>query len=250
MMNGLKLVLCGFLLLSFAGCDKDEHTEGTGSLELIFKARYGSQDLIVGKAYDYFGLGSIKFTKSDFFVSHLTLGTSENLQLLKDVSYVALLEHNIDSISAAGGLSMKFDGIKAGDYAELGMTIGLSPAQNATSPSSYSSSHPLADGGRYWAGWNSYIFSKTEGVFIDGTSNSNFTYHSGFDDAARNIIKTMDIHIHANQTTRVVIYLDHKTLFDEGGTALNIKATPQIHNKSDLMTKFMDRFTNAISVEK
>lgn len=250
MKNVLKLLLGGLLLISFTGCDKNEHTDGFGSLELIFKARYASQDLIVGKTYDYFGLGSIKFTKSDFFMSHLTLGTSENLQLLKDVSYVTLLEHNIDSVSAAEGLSMKFDGIKTGDYTELGMTIGLSPAQNATTPSSYSSSHPMADGGRYWAGWNSYIFSKTEGVFNDGVSNSNFTYHSGFDDAARNIIKTMDIHIHSNKTTRVVIYIDHKMLFDEGGAALNIKATPQIHNKSDLMTKFMDRFTNAITVEK
>ena len=89
--------------------------------------------------------------------------------IFKDVDYVSILAHNLTLQDAIDGLTLSYL-VPGGHYKGLSFNIGVNPAQNKTKPVDYSPSSPLGEGTHYWAGWNSYIFSKTEGVLNNGNS--------------------------------------------------------------------------------
>ncbi len=244
----LTFILLCFLFIS---CDKnDPDLTGKGSLELVFKARFDTQAMVQGSqnVYDYFGQGTIYFDRADILYSDLKLQSSTNSVLVKDVDYVSLMQHHTSIALAEEGLKVKFENIPSGSYDSLHFNVGLTPDQNKTKPADYSLTHPLAEGTRYWSAWNSYIFSKTEGIFNNGMNNP-FTYHSGFDGAMQSLRFVKNIAINDNQITKIEIWIDYKKLFEEGATGIDIPNNSQIHNMSSLMLSFMNRFQNAVSIK-
>ena len=242
----LFFLTLGCLIFS---CDKNDPVQsGHGSLELIFKARFGTEPLVQGTHYDYFGLGTIFFDRADFYFSSMKLLNTKDTVLVKDVDYISFMLNNTTIVLAEEGLKVVYDNIPSGSYESLSFNIGLTPEQNKTKPADYQTTHPLAEGTRYWSGWSSYIFSKTEGKFNNGAEYP-FTYHSGFDNAMRALHFTKNVVISNSQNTSVEIQMDYKELFKEGNTGLDIPAAPQIHNTSSTMLAFMDRFQNALSVK-
>ncbi|MBK6544066.1 MAG: hypothetical protein IPO78_11475 [Saprospiraceae bacterium] len=240
------------LILSFfhfTCTDDNSGLTGKGTLEIVFKAVYDSKPLYVGNAYDYFGSGTIKFSKGDFFISDLRLKNIEDNVQVKDVDYISLIEHQVNEATALEGLVVKYTNIKSGDYSELNFDFGLSSDLNKKKPAEFAPTHPLGEGTHYWAGWNSYIYSKTEGVFSTGSSNFNFSYHSGFDAAKRFIQFSKLIKIRDSEITKILIEIDYKKLFDEGGLGMDIAANPQIHNTSSIMNAFVDRFQSSIQIK-
>lgn len=244
----LILILAGVFV--FSSCDDNEPViEGTGSLEIAFKGEYDNFYWVKGQSYDYFSKGNILFTKSEFFLSQIALYNEGLKQAVSDVEYISISEHHVSESKASEGLVLKFDGIPAAAYDSLAFNLGLTVAQNKTKPVDYLPTHPLGEGSRYWAGWNSYIFSKTEGSYHDGTKAYNFTYHSGFDDAMRPIFFSKSIQIEKDKTTRIVLHVNHKLLFAESLQGMDIATNPQIHNKSAVMDAFMNRFEDAFRIE-
>ncbi len=236
------------LAIFFTACSDDNDTS-YGSIEITIKGTYGGKPLISGKPYNYFSKGTIELTKSEFFMSTSRLLSESGAVALKEVDYIALSDKQVDSASAETGIKLSFPKIPAKKYTGLSFILGLTAAQNATKPVDYFPTEPLGEGTHYWAGWNSYIFSKTEGVYNDGTSNFNFTYHSGFDDAKRTVTLLKDFTVNENQTTRIELVLEHEDLFHSGPAGFDIPANPQIHNQSTLMIGFMDRFASAFSIK-
>lgn len=239
-------LICLFIM---AGCDSNDPVlTGNGSLKLVVRAQYDGKPLVQGQVQDYFGLGSILFTKADFFISALSIANNSDTMLVKDVDYISLMGHHVNQDSALNGLKLIYENLPSGEYHTLLFNVGLTAEQNKTKPVDYLPTHPLGEGTRYWAGWDSYIYSKTEGVFKNGSDHS-FSYHSGFDDAVRALHFTHDFTIYDNEETSIEIFVDYKKLFEDNGNALDIPANPQIHNTSIVMQAFMDRYGSAIIVK-
>lgn len=241
-----KISLLLVFLLSFMSCSDEKDLSGFGTLQIVIKATYGGIPLFLGNSYDYFGNGSIKFTKAEFFLSDLTaIGESRSV-IFKDVDYVSILAHNLTLQDAIDGLTLSYL-VPGGNYKGISFNIGVNPAQNKTKPVDYSPSSPLGEGTHYWAGWNSYIFSKTEGILNNGNSLS-FSYHAGFDIALRNISGVKDFYIENSETATLYMDIDFKKIFEINGTGMDIASNPQIHNSSDIMTAFVDRYKAAIQI--
>ncbi len=237
--------LCSLLVL--VGCDSNTPV---GSLELVIKGTYQGAPLVLGQNYTYFDGSNILLTRSDFFLSDIKLSKGTEHHLLSDVEYAALLEHHTSAAKAKEGYVLKkFDNIPTGHYKALEFGLGLNAQQNKTSPKDYNANHPLGEGSRYWSAWHSYVFSKTEGVYETGNEQINFSYHSGFDNSFRRIALKRDITITENTTTRIIIELDHHLVFGQNGNYFDIKASPQIHNRSVLIEKLMDWFAQSFHIQ-
>lgn len=233
-------------LLSLMSCSKERDLSGFGTLQIVINASYGGVPLFLGNSYDYFGNGSVKFTKAEFFLSQLTAIGESSAVVFKDVDYVSILAHNLTLQDALDGLTLNYL-VPGGFYKGISFNIGVTPAQNKTKPVDYSPSSPLGEGTHYWAGWNSYIFSKTEGVLDNGNLFS-FSYHSGFDAALRNVSGVKDFYIENSETATIYMDIDFKKIFEINGTGMDIPGNPQIHNSSDIMNAFVDRYKEAITI--
>jgi hypothetical protein len=243
-MNRFMLIAIPLCLL-FSSCSDDPET---GTLELVFKARYGSEALVYGKEYNYYNLGTILFGTTDFFYSSLNLSNSRDNIQVTDVDYVSIMNHHTSEAKAEEGLKVSYTNIPAGDYTFIDFNIGLTGSQNKTKPAQYVSTHPLGDGTRYWAGWNSYIFTKTEGVFKNGDEHG-FSYHSGFDNSMRALHFLKDIKIKNDETARIEIIIDYEKMFFVAGAVMDIPNNSNIHNASVLMDSFVDQYPVAISIK-
>ncbi|MBK9109020.1 MAG: hypothetical protein IPM92_11820 [Saprospiraceae bacterium] len=250
MKKSIQLIFILALAFVYHACDDNlPVVEGTGSLEIAFKGEYENFYWVKGQSYDYFNRGNILFTKSEFFLSKLALYHEGLKQALSEVEYVSISEHHVSETKASEGLILRFEGIPAATYDSLAFNLGLTETQNKTKPVEYLPTHPLGEGSRYWAGWNSYIYSKTEGSYNDGTKAYNFTYHSGFDDAMKPLLFKKSILIEKDKTTKIILHVNHKLLFADSLQGMDIASNPQIHNKSTVMDAFMNRFKDAFRIE-
>ena len=229
-------------------CDKGDLSEQEiGKLEIVFKARFGTEPLVYGNQYNYFDEGSILFSKTDFFYSYLKLLGPGDSVLVDDVNYIALMNHHTSSALAEKGLSVIYDNIPVGNYDALEFNMGLSHDQNLSKPSDYPLGHPMGDGSRYHPAFNSFIFNKTEGLFKN-TSNYFFDYHPGFDNSLRKLNFIHPITIEKNQKTQIIIQIDYKRMFQNQGVAVDIVANPQIYYFSEFMIAFVNQFQHAVTI--
>lgn len=246
----LKLILTNWIIcISLISCEKSTTSEKYyGSLELIFKARFGQNPLLYGKEYNYFDIGNIVFSKTDFYYSSLKLLNNGDSTLVDDVNYIALMNHHKSIELAEEGLRILYDKVPIGHYDAVDFYMGLSSDQNATKPSDYPLHHPMGDGSRYHPAFNSYIFSKTEGVFKNSHTNA-FAYHPGFDNSSRLLHFNHHISIENNQKIQIIIEIDYQKMFQVNGTPIDIAANPQIYYFSAFMMSFVDRFQDAITIK-
>ncbi|MDQ3141391.1 MAG: hypothetical protein M3Q56_03995 [Bacteroidota bacterium] len=241
-------ILFGLLLcLGLWNCSKSE--DSTGTLEIVLKGTYADQPLVFYKDYTYFDGSTINFTKSEFFLNEIKLITADGRIIpVADVEFVAIHEKQTDEIKAAEGVKLIFQNIGVGDYKAIKYNVGLSDSYNSKNPSDYTSSHILADATHYWSGWNSYIFSKTEGRIHNQQNDELFAFHSGFDEAMRTIDMNKTFSIAQDETTSIQITLDHKVIFEKDGQGMDIYSNPIIHEGKDFMRSFMDQYKKAFKI--
>ncbi|MBP8725674.1 MAG: hypothetical protein KBF37_09780 [Saprospiraceae bacterium] len=249
MFNKTILSLMGILLgvLWFSSCSEDDPE--TGTLEIVVRATYGEQPLVVGQSYDYYGRGTMKFTRSEFFMSHLRLIGDSTAPELKDIDYLRIHEHHTTVARAQEGMTIRFGDIAPGDYGGISFLIGLDETQNNTNPANYPATHPMGEGARYWAGGDTYMFSKVEGVYKEGGQSVNYFYHSGFDDAMRPYRYESPLRIEQGKTTRLFLSIDHAHLFAEGNSGIDILSNPYVHVVHSVMQGMMDRYVEAMHFE-
>ena len=223
-------------LLSLMSCSEERDLSGFGTLQIVINASYGGVPLFLGNSYDYFGNGSVKFTKAEFFLSQLTAIGESSAVVFKDVDYVSILAHNLTLQDALDGLTLNYL-VPGGFYKGISFNIGVTPAQNKTKPVDYSPSSPLGEGTHYWAGWNSYIFSKIEGVLDTGgakTYDLGFAIHTGTDECLATLTVTKNFTISEEQTTGLGLDLDVRRVFQDNGQFFNLANSPLNHNPANI----------------
>lgn len=230
-MKSLKFfsIVALFGTILFSGCGEKE---GTGDLNIRFKLKYGEQPLEMFKEYNYpVSNEKLFFTRLSFFISDITLRSSDGDFNLKDIDYLDLTQSHTDPI-APNGLEYKLSGILARNYKSLDFGIGVPKASNALQPKDFKAGHILSSSAEYWTSWKSYIFFRPEGLIaLDGQTKpeTSFALHLGADEAYRSFSINKSISISENGMTNLDIEIDMEKFFN-GKTLYDIHDTQQIHS--------------------
>lgn len=245
----MRLILLLFMVVvgSFLRCSMPHHQdEFFGDVEFVFKGKYANEPLVMGKNYSYFDQSLINFTKSEFFISQIKLKSASHEHLLTDIAFISLTESHTSIELSEAGYKLKFSNIPVDQYSALSFGIGVPSNLNSKQPSQFDINHPLGEGSHYWSGWKSYIFSKTEGVMTNGADATNFAYHSGFNSAYRSFEFQKNITVKANETTQIVVEMDHQRQFGTSTHFVNIAQDPIFHDGGAFMIAFMNNYQSSI----
>ncbi len=229
------------------GCSEPDDSS---RLDLNVFGQYAGQPLVMGEKYPYFDGSEILFTKSEFFLSEVAVRNEQGEWInLSDVNFVNLQNHHFNTENAQKGLRLGLGRIPEGKYSSIRFGIGVPARINSKSPKDFSASSALGQGDHYWAGWDSYIFSKTEGLLSDGMQLANFAYHSGFDSIY--VVKEYPISLNVTEGNNVSLklILDHRKFFGATNEFVDIYQDPIIHDGGDFMTQFMSRFNSALTIQ-
>ncbi|BDS12956.1 MbnP family protein [Aureispira anguillae] len=255
----MRIILLLLVAVSMwsGSCETSPPNDPTGTLEIIFKARYGSQPLVL---FEKIATGQtdptdILFKKLDFFIADIKGSTRQGPTDFADVGYISMA-NSISQAAAEEGTTFTINNVPVGDYTQLDFGVGLSDATNGTTPSDYESSSPLGLNGNYWASWNSYILCKMEGDITQSNGTiSGFLYHSGVDGMYQPKSFTQNFEIAAEKTTQLVFYLDAKDIFFKAGTEIDMVGEAQTHSgpagssEYNLAKKAIENLANAITLQ-
>lgn len=252
-MKRLPLFLIALAALFFSACDKDEPQQ-ENNFTLTFKSTYDGEALEKYKNYPY-GDRSVQWNKFNTFLSDLVLIKKDGgEQRLSDVEWV---DFTPDLAPSDKAVEVKFQyTVPAGDYTGLKIGYGVRSDLNAKKPSDYDPNHPLYLENEYWNGWQSYIFTKVQGLYdLDGTGDpeSTLTYHCGADTVYQTATLDMDIPV-TGESGAVTVEFDLKKLFTYNGVLLDLneplnRNTSHSPSNIALGLKVMENFANATSVK-
>jgi hypothetical protein len=249
-MRRLLFLLLPLILLS-SKCKKEDVIPG--SIALNIKTLYDDKPLVINKIYDYKGK-KVRFTKWRFFASNIyglrqlvasplqDPGLDNNTSLfdfseLTDSSTAQ--KGIIQTISSIGGSSEKFN-----------ISIGIGGIKNMQKPKDFNSSNPLSDAGNYWDDWNSYIFTKLEGLMDkdgDGKFETGITIHTGGNEVYQMLTFTKNVVVNIGETTTINGELNLNKLLN----GIDLTTVNSTHQTGDLPTMklFMGNFKEALTIK-
>lgn len=245
---------CIFLLFIIfflsTSCNKTEIAANeTTNLDIIFRATYEGERLIIGKTY-YYATKPIIFTRISFFIADLQLTTEVLETKLSDVEFIDITSTHISETLAAKGTSIQFKDIPINEYNGLNFGVGVPSTLNETVPSDYPDNHALGmlNSEEYSEDLGSYIFSRIEGVFDKEGENIEFAYHAGID---RNYqeIKIDDFKLSEKQKDiNATFELDIKQMLTLiGGGLIQLEPyNPKDPNQRAVIILMMDNFHKAL----
>ncbi len=181
----------------------------------------------------------LRILGSEFFISDVQLVDAQNQSHdILDLGYVSFTDANKTLLAAQQGVAFGSVDLPQGTYQKLSFYIGVAAEDNAKTPIDFDISSPLAATEHYWQAWNSYIFSKTEGLYtttdwLSGDAEV-FAYHSGLDSLRTRIEIPIDVVVGSSQTTALNVVVEHKALFQTPDGYLDVPAKPMAHAPSDL----------------
>ena len=182
------------------GCKKEEHpvTDAKTDFDITFRATYDGEQVRRYTNYSFDG-APIQFTGYALFLSDITLLKGTEEIRLSEIEYVNFFPSNLTSdLSDAPVLT--FEQVPEGEYTGIRLGFGVKPALNALNPGNFRPGEPLFNEFEYWAGWDSYIFSRIDGSYdpnSDGVFETTLVYHCGGDGVYREFTFEKPIHIHA-----------------------------------------------------
>ncbi len=256
MKNILSLIILAGLLMA-ASCGKEPPPPvDTATIQLSFRAIYDGEPLVLQKEYEYQG-SIVRFSRINFYLANLVAANDDGETELSEIQFIDLsLTHNTLP-DAEKGTVMNFSRIPVGTYNLLRFGVGVPADLNKTTPSDYSTSHPLGidNSAEYWEAWNSYIFAKIEGQFdedgsgdFDGNDIS-FAYHTGTDRVYEQDIEFDNVlNLNGGETTNLDFELDIKTLLSfKQGDSFDLK--PHDPNNLGDMILIMENFRRALQLK-
>ena len=114
----------------------------------------------------------------------------------------------------------------AGTYSAIRFGIGLDSLLNASDPTTFPSTHPLASAkGMHWSWAQMYRFITTEGRAVSGAAQTNYAHHPGRNDFYKSY--TLERSIASGQNLAFDINI--KTLYDGPDGQVNPMTVPGIH---------------------
>ncbi|MBK7224320.1 MAG: hypothetical protein IPH96_02405 [Saprospiraceae bacterium] len=251
-MKSNLIILFSLAIFLFACEDHNHNDTATGTVNLVIKAKYGAEPLVLDQKYAYFGKDTLVFTNLEFFLSNITLKGSHT-HSLSTIQFIDLDSKLKTKTESELGYILQFSDVDATNYTAVNFSIGVPSSLNVKSPIDFKITDPLGEPSRYWDGWKSYIFSKVEGKYSDPNSTSckekGFAYHSGFDTALRTIDAPKPMVVEAGKTTTINIEIDFKSIFGNSASSVDICKDPVFHEANAFMEAFMTRFQSAITVK-
>lgn len=243
------------LSIFFSSCGNDDDQDLSGSLELVFKARYGDEPLVMlGEEYTYPDGTPIKFQLVNYYVTDIALlAPEENKETL--VSEVELIDYAefYDTATAENGVSITYDDLSPGTYEQIRLGIGLTPDLNGTQPSNYIAGHPLTD--NFWSWARGYVFAKIEAVADldgDGQFSDKLTYHIGADDLFTTLTVDQPIVIQKDSPLRLIFEIDMEQVLQRQGDYLDLNeaANTQDHtNNPDIYEWLWENLVDNLSLK-
>ena len=142
-------------------------------------------------------------------------------------------------------------GGRAGEYTGLEFILGVNADLNKKTPSQYKSTDALSSTSHYWDTWNSYIFSKIEGVLDTNGMNTydlGIAIHTGTDDCARTVSIRKSFTISTSTTPTMTLDIDVEKIFKQNGVYFDLINSPLNHNpiNIDVLKNFSTAEANAI----
>lgn len=235
-----------FLAVFLIQCKTDEQV-AQGSASLEFNALFDNKSFEPILAYPYAGKQKIKFSKFDFFITGIEFISTNT----ESPAEIGLIDFTSSSLASR---KLNISRIKAGTYSGLRFIIGVKPELNKKLPKDFESTNPLASTSHYWDAWDSYIFSKIEGV-VDTAGSGNFdlgfAIHTGTNDCLAVYEISRAIEIKENGNTSILFDLDIKKLFLRGNGVFDIISSPLNHNPANIETlkSFSSRMPGAIQIK-
>ncbi len=250
-MKNLKTLMFGLaLIMAFFSCQDDDNADSPGRLQINFAASYDNLPLVMNQVVDYDG-SAMRINVSEFYVSEIQLSQGSQTVELGETEYVSFTGASGNAVS-----SLTFDDVPVGAYDQLKFYIGVPADLNQMKPEDFTSDQALSNSSTYWAGWESYIFSKLEGKLDTlglGNTELTYIYHSGKDELYTEVIIPLGsaLNIASGALNQLDLKVEHKTLFESGADYLDIKAKPTAHNANDLEypTIILGNFKTGITLE-
>ncbi|MEM0991832.1 MAG: MbnP family protein [Bacteroidota bacterium] len=243
----LSIALLLTIALSFTACNNE--TEGT--LELQFQLVYDNEPLVMFENYDYPDGSKVFFDQFQMFLSNSSLIKDGVKEFAFDVQFLDFSDIQ-DKAAAENGFTISLKDVPVGEYEGMELGLGLSPEWNATTPSDYSSTHPLSN--NYWSQWDSYIFTKIEGkadTLGNGRNDHILNYHIGKDPAFSDKMFRMPISIEGGKTTKMKLKIDVLDILRNGTQYIDIRKNPIDHSRNPEVYDFIiANMADAVSMEE
>jgi hypothetical protein len=251
-MRRLLFLLLPLILMS-SKCKKDDVI--AGSIALNIKTSYDDKPLIINKIYDYKGK-KVRFTKWSFFASsiygpiEIIPGSfTEGKENLHYNSTFYDFSDLTDSINAQKGITQTVLS-SVGSKEKFNMSIGVERSKNLKKPKDFNSSNPLSDAGNYWDDWNSYIFTKLEGLMDkdgDGKFETGITIHTGGNEVYQTLTFTKNVVVNISETTTINGDLNLNKLLN----GIDLTTVNSSHQTGDLPTMklFIGNFKEALTIK-
>lgn len=234
----LPFLLAALVLLILPACNKNK----TGTLEIQFVPKVGTEDLTYGQEYTN-GMGqAFKMSLLRYYVSQVTLLGDEQQHFPDQYFSVDLQD-----------LTVTISEVPKDQYTGLSFGVGVDQSANHSDPTTFDINSPLNPANaayQHWD-WNSgYIFIKLEGqadTTNNGVADANFTYHIGTDDLYKSIALYSDITIAKGMATIVQVEVDVATILDQVDFKSEIRTHTDLPTLP-LATKISDNLLDAFKV--
>jgi hypothetical protein len=259
-MKSLTIFAILATMLGLSCCKKPVDTTPQSNLTITFRAVYDANPMVTFTDYATPDGNNIKFQTLNFLLSDLILvKTNGEEVLLKDIEFIDF-SNTYDVAKATAGVVLTFNEIDTGTFKAIKFGVGVSPTLNATTPSDYQTTSPLSQTGNYWNAWNSYVFSRVEGLLdtIPGGTGGNisFFYHGGRDEMYQPRSFTKSFSLDKDQTHDLNINLETKNIFYKTGAEMDIPAYSSSHASGGVGTtdfnvslQILTNIADALSVQ-
>lgn len=262
------LLFLSTLLIFGTSCDDDTpEPELAGDVEITFKANYDGETFVTQKVYDYTADMPVRFSAFNFFVANISLleeqDATEESELI-EIDFIDLGFDETQMAAAEAGVTISAKKVPAGTYRGIKVGFGVPADLNRTNPVDYGSGDALSKSSHYWSAWDSYIFSKIEGVAdVDGdgqfenSEGEGLTLHMGTDETytERTLFPSNPIVVDEEGTVQITLNIDLKTLFFmpineydvNGDELLDIETFNGTHTDAELLIakQIMRNFSEA-----
>jgi hypothetical protein len=220
------------VLVLFSSCKDDKQ-----DVKLNFKLTYDGEPLVMFEEYTYPTGEKMLFNRFSFYLSDLAINHKDGQDQLMDVRYLNFTVQNSTLSGAEEGITLEFNDLDDKDYEQLFMSIGVNAANNALTPADFGLDNDLSKTSEYWPGWESYVFTKTEGqIDFGGPQMTGFSLHTGSDAAKVDFL--LDIsELESSNNNTVEISIDLMDYFGND-KIYDIQTYPSLHALAQLPQVF------------
>jgi hypothetical protein len=239
-----QFLYIALLFLASTSCTKNKNT----SVQFDFQTELNGEVFDMSNTFTNSQGDDIRFELMKFYLGEISFINLDGEKT--EVSDIELIDLGQD------GLGSFLISVPQDDYSGIQFGIGVPEALNESDPSEFSESgHPLnITQSTFWGMNSMYRFVMIDGRYDlepDGTFDGVFSYHTGHNDAYREISFSKELNLKKVDNFTLLFSIELITLLEGNGGSLDYENEPNYHGDTDdqhLSTTMSDNFVNSISV--